>query len=48
MGKYINAEILLEEIRRLHSEHSTKYDTDEAGLVLERLEDFVLEKIETK
>lgn len=45
---YIDADTLLEEIRRLHSEHSTKYDTDEAGLVLEKLEDFVLEQMKAE
>lgn len=29
------------EIERLHAEHSSRYGTDEAGLVLENLEDFL-------
>ena len=39
-----NAEIIakiLAEIARLHAEHSSRYEIDEAGLVLERLEDFI-------
>lgn len=41
MIKYIDAEKLISEIRRLHDAHSGKHGCDEVGLNLEYLEDFV-------
>lgn len=41
MEKYIDAEKLIAEIRRLHDAHSGKHGCDEVGLNLEYLEDFV-------
>lgn len=39
--KYIDADKLLSEIQRLHKAHSGRYGCDEAGLILEYLEDFI-------
>lgn len=39
--KYIDADKLLAEIKRLHKAHSGKYGCDEVGLNLEYLEDFI-------
>ena len=41
MSKYIDAEKLIAEIERLYDEHSSKYEIDEAAIVLDKLEDFV-------
>ena len=38
---YIREDLIRAEIEMLHAQHSSKYETDEAGLVLERLEDFI-------
>lgn len=47
MEQYISKDALVTEIKRLHKEHSSKYECDEAALVLEDLEDF-LETLEVK
>lgn len=39
--KYIDSEKLIAEIERLYDEHSSKYEIDEAAIVLDKLEDFV-------
>ena len=39
--KYIDAEKLIAEIERLYDEHSSKYEIDEAAIVLDKLEDFI-------
>ena len=39
--KYIPAEKLIAEIERLYDEHSSKYEIDEAAIVLDKLEDFI-------
>lgn len=41
MDKYINAEKLKAEIKRLYGEHSSKYGMDETAIVLDKLEDFI-------
>ncbi len=41
MAKYIPLDDVLEEIKRLHKEHTSKEYRDEAALVLEDLEDFL-------
>lgn len=39
--KYIDSEKLIAEIERLYDEHSSKYEIDEAAIVLDKLEDFI-------
>lgn len=41
MERYIDSEKLIAEIERLYDEHSSKYEIDEAAIVLDKLEDFI-------
>ena len=42
MTRYIDAEKLIAERKRLHKAHSGKYGCDEVGLNLEYLEEFII------
>lgn len=40
--KYIDAEKLIAEVERLSAEHTSRWETDEVALVLDKLEDFII------
>ena len=39
--KYIDADKLIAEIERLCAEHTSRWETDEVAIVLDKLEDFI-------
>lgn len=40
--KYIDAEKVIAEVERLCAEHTTRWETDEVALVLDKFEDFII------
>ena len=40
--KYIDADKLIAEIERLCAEHTSRWETDEVAIVLDKLEDFII------